>query len=327
MSFLLRLCLGLLILVPAVANAQLSSVLEIPSNGDQLSGIGVISGWKCEAAGDITVQVGEAAPLPTLYGLARGDTSSVCGDDGDNGFVTYFNWATLPDGEHTVRAYDNGVEFAENTVTVTRAGKEFLTNASDKPIRVPDFPAPGETTTFQWNRSTQHLEMTMWTQPTDLGTCVEALTVGTEEQCSGTVSIGGTRGSYTFTVDMDGQACISTSFNIGSINGCFTSLPDAVNEQLGVTAIKNPDGSWTISIAEDPVRVDLGSCTVGLTVAQGESCSGSILGTSFTFFVDTNGQGCVESALVNQCYASDIDLLGASGSRNDDGSWTIRTLP
>ena len=60
MSFLLRLCLGLVILAPSLAHAQ--SVLEIPSDGDQLSGIGVISGWKCEAEGDITVKVDDGLP-------------------------------------------------------------------------------------------------------------------------------------------------------------------------------------------------------------------------------------------------------------------------
>ena len=41
-----------LLLSPAWA---LANRLEIPGNGATVSGIGVISGWKCEAVGDITV--------------------------------------------------------------------------------------------------------------------------------------------------------------------------------------------------------------------------------------------------------------------------------
>ena len=49
MYSLLRLYLGLVFLAPALAHAQ--SALDIPGDGDTLSGIGVISGWKCEAQG------------------------------------------------------------------------------------------------------------------------------------------------------------------------------------------------------------------------------------------------------------------------------------
>ena len=59
MSFLLRLCLGLVILAPSLALAQLTELLETPGDGDKLSGIGVIRGWKCEA-GDITVKFFDA---------------------------------------------------------------------------------------------------------------------------------------------------------------------------------------------------------------------------------------------------------------------------
>ena len=62
MSFWLRLCLGLLVLAPSLAVAQSTANLEIPGDGARLSGIGVISGWKCEADGDITVRFDDAGP-------------------------------------------------------------------------------------------------------------------------------------------------------------------------------------------------------------------------------------------------------------------------
>ena len=48
MYFFPRLCVyGLVVLASALAHAQ--GVLEIPGDGGKLSGIGVISGWKCNA--------------------------------------------------------------------------------------------------------------------------------------------------------------------------------------------------------------------------------------------------------------------------------------
>ena len=58
MYLLLRLC-GLIILTPALVHA---AVLEIPGNGAKLSGIGVISGWKCEASGPLTVSFNGGRP-------------------------------------------------------------------------------------------------------------------------------------------------------------------------------------------------------------------------------------------------------------------------
>ena len=156
MSALLALCLGLVLLSPALTRAQ--SALDIPGNGNTLSGIGVISGWKCQAAGDITISLDAGDPIPAAYGFPRGDTASECGDDGHNGFFSFFNWAILGDGTHTAVAYDNGVEFARSTFTVVTSGEEFLIGASGE-CTIPAFPAPGETARFAWNQSTQHLEM------------------------------------------------------------------------------------------------------------------------------------------------------------------------
>ncbi len=156
-AFLLRLCLVSVLLAPSLAYAQLTGVLEIPGNGVTLSGVGVISGWKCEAAGDITIRLNDGAPIPATYGLPRTDTSGVCGNDGNNGFFSYTNWGNLGDGEHTVVAYDNGEEFGRSTFTVVTFGTAFLTGAQAR-VTVENFPSPGETTVLAWNQSTQHFE-------------------------------------------------------------------------------------------------------------------------------------------------------------------------
>ena len=154
MAFVLRLCLGLLILIltPALTPA---ATLEIPGDGATLSGIGVISGWKCAVTGTITVRIDGGNPIPMLYGSERGDTRGACGDSA-NGFVAIFNWGLLDDGTHTAVASDGAGEFARSTFTVTTFGEEFVEGASGE-CTIAGFPAPGESSLFAWNEATQGL--------------------------------------------------------------------------------------------------------------------------------------------------------------------------
>ncbi len=339
MSFLLRLCLGLFLLAPSLAHAQ--SSLDIPSEGDKLSGIGLISGWKCEADGEITITfytedsdgnlMPASDPIPMTYGASRADTSPACGnDDGNNGFYALWNWAILGDGEHTAVASDNSGEFARNTFTVTTAGTEYLVGAS-KEVTVTDFPNSGDTTTLEWNQSTQHFEMVMRTPATDLGTCVEELTVGTEEMCSGSLTIAGSTISYTFTVNADGEACIAGT-GVAAIDGCHAASLPAALDQLGISITRNDDGSWTINSLPSSGPFDLGTCEVGLTVQPGEMCSGTLLGIGYTFTVNAEGEACVDDRadLFDGCYSTGLPSavveLGVDVTRNDDGSWTINDL-
>ena len=154
MTTLLRLCLVFILWAPSLAYA---AVLENPSGGNFYSGIGVISGWKCRVEGQLTVRFNGGDSIPLSYGSERPDTAGVCGDT-NNGFVAIWNWARLDDGEHTAVAYDNGVEFDRSTFEVATTGEEFVEGASAR-VEVPDFPSPGESTWFEWNEATQHLEM------------------------------------------------------------------------------------------------------------------------------------------------------------------------
>ncbi len=155
---LLRFCygIGIVFLAPALAY---SAFLEIPGNGSYLSGIGVISGWKCQANGQITVRFDGGGPIPLAYPTERPDTAGVCGDT-NNGFVAIMNWAELGRGRHTAVAYDNDVEFARSTFTVATLGLErkFVRNAGAF-FCASDFPERGETAFFVWNDETQHMEL------------------------------------------------------------------------------------------------------------------------------------------------------------------------
>ncbi len=138
---LLRLCITLCVLAPALAY---SAVLENPSGGNFYSGVGVVSGWKCDADGPLTVRFYDVNmapvwdPIPLAYPNERPDTARICGDT-DNGFVAIWNWANLGDGTYTAVVDDNGVEFGRSTFTVTTLGEAFVTGAQAR-VTVRDFP-------------------------------------------------------------------------------------------------------------------------------------------------------------------------------------------
>ncbi len=132
--------------------ADLSAVLENPSLGSSQSGVGIISGWACEA-GEIVIEL-DGSPVPAVYGTPRGDTRRVCGDS-NNGFSLLVNWSDLGAGEHAIRALVDGVEFARTTVRVTTFGVDFLRGASGT-FDLPNFPSSGATTVIQWEESLQN---------------------------------------------------------------------------------------------------------------------------------------------------------------------------
>ena len=97
-----------------------AGVVENPAPASFQSGIGVISGWVCDAE-TVEIVMNEGPPWMAAYGTSRADTAGVCGDT-DNGFGLLFNWNLLGDGEHTVITLVDGVELARTRVTVTTLG-------------------------------------------------------------------------------------------------------------------------------------------------------------------------------------------------------------
>ncbi len=147
--------------------------LENPGPNSFQSGIGVISGWVCEAdAVEIEIEPESGAVLreTAAYGTERADTATrrkdgtvICGDT-DNGFGLLFNWNRLGDGEHTVVALVDGVELGRATVTVTTLDEEFLRDVAGECL-VDDFPLPGETVTVEWQETQQNFVMTRGMRP------------------------------------------------------------------------------------------------------------------------------------------------------------------
>ena len=133
--------------------SALTGYLENPGPNSFQSGVGVLSGWVCEAE-EVVIAIGTLAPQVAAYGTERLDTQDACGDT-DNGFGLLFNWNLLGDGEHEVVAYVDDEELGRATVQVTTLGQEFLRGAEGECV-VPDFPMPGETVTLAWQQNQQN---------------------------------------------------------------------------------------------------------------------------------------------------------------------------
>jgi len=128
-------------------------VLENPLPNSFQSGVGIISGWACEA-NKLEIQINDGALFEAAYGTSREDTRGVCGD-ANNGFGLTFNWNLLGDGEHTIRALADGVEFGSVTFQVATFGVEFLTDVSGN-FSIPDFPQLETDVRVRWQQSLQN---------------------------------------------------------------------------------------------------------------------------------------------------------------------------
>ncbi len=100
------------------------------------------------------VQIDGGARRRVAYGTARGDTVETCGD-ADNGFGYTVNWNALGDGDHSLRAFADGVEFANVGFTVTTLGVEYLQGASGE-YTLPNFPVTGNDITVRWSEPHQN---------------------------------------------------------------------------------------------------------------------------------------------------------------------------
>ena len=132
-------------------------VLENPSPDSQHSGIGIISGWSCDAESLAVIIDGQE--MVPAYRTERLDTETVCGDV-NNGFGLLFNWNILGDGLHTIVLVLDGQEVAESSFTVTTLGEEFVRDVSDASCVVADWPSTGEDVTLQWQQNSQNFVIT-----------------------------------------------------------------------------------------------------------------------------------------------------------------------
>ncbi len=136
----------------AVEITFVQGYLENPGADSFQSGVGILSGWVCDAE-VVEIEL-NGMPQETAYGTERLDTAGVCGDT-DNGFGLLFNWNLLRDGEHEVVALVDGVELGRASVTVTTLGAEFLRGVTGT-CEAEDFPTLGERVTLVWQQNSQN---------------------------------------------------------------------------------------------------------------------------------------------------------------------------
>jgi hypothetical protein len=137
------------------AQQAIPGALENPGAGAKMSGIGIVSGWRCEG-GEITARFNDGDPIEVAYGTPRGDTRGQCADSEqvDNAYVLQWNYALLGDGDQTLRLYDDGVEFAASNFSVQTLGAPFVRDLSgDYLLR--DFPEAGDEAVIEWQQGKQ----------------------------------------------------------------------------------------------------------------------------------------------------------------------------
>ena len=129
--------------------------LENPGPGARMSGIGIVSGWRC-SGNNITARFDDGDPIPVAYGTPRRDTRGQCDDPEriNNAYVLQWNYALLGDGEHTLRLFDDGVEFASAAFTVQTLGEPFVRGLSGEYL-VDDFPEDGQAVILEWQQGKQ----------------------------------------------------------------------------------------------------------------------------------------------------------------------------
>ena len=141
--------------------------LEVPASGATMSGIGLISGWHCDAV-EISVIIDDEPPQLAGYGTDRNDTLEPC-DDADNGFGMLFNFGLLESGAHTIRVLADGVEFDRARFDSLRLSTGSFSTDIEGSVEVSDFPKPGHTTTLRWDESSQRFSITSETGPNTAG--------------------------------------------------------------------------------------------------------------------------------------------------------------
>ena len=143
-----------------------AATLENPARGAVVSGLGFISGWKCNAR-RITVRINDGPALPVAMRQSRADTRSACGGATNNGFIAQMNWMILGDGTHQITAYDDGVQFASATFDVVTTGVEFLKGVTGSGTATL---SNGQRATLEWSEASQSFVATEYTDPSGGGT-------------------------------------------------------------------------------------------------------------------------------------------------------------
>ena len=254
------------------------SVFENPQPGSFQSGVGVISGWACDAERiDVVFNPGteNEATFQAAYGTDRGDTQGHCNDI-NNGFGLLFNWNLLDDGQHTVSARADGVEFGSATFTVTTLGEEFLRGAS-REFFIEDFPADGNEVILGWQETIQNFTIQGGMGSSSGGTSgtppriLENPPPGSFQSGLGVISgwvCDAERIDVVFNPGTENEAIFQAAY--GTDRGDTQGHCNDINNGFGLLFNWNllDDGQHTVSARAD--GVEFGSATVRVTTFDTE---------------------------------------------------------
>ncbi len=231
-----------------------------------VSGIGFISGWKCNS-NDIELWLTGperegVLKLDPAQNMPRSDTAGVCLGEENNGFIIQVNWNDLI-GYDMVVARDNGEAFDSRSFTIGHTGLPFIQDKAGTEVEVVDFPSPGKATTLTWSTATQHFEVS-GTQ--DINTCAgDACPPGSGE--------GGREGDD----DSDDPVTVNgyTIYSAPNMTDC--------DGEWETISTKQADGTWVSGwfCEEDGLRAN--SCQRGREFGWDAWCSVSETCTNENF--------------------------------------------
>ena len=273
--------------------------LEAPSQGSHESGIGLIRGWACEAS-SIEISIDGGTHQAIAYGSDRPDTESTCGDR-NNGFGFTQNWSEVGDGTHNLRAYRDGVEFANVNFAVATVNRETYLTGLSRQFKFADFPETGQTTTAQWSESNQNFIVSRTTATPSRLALIAAITdVLNPMAVAGKSSDTASGESTGVRADKrsDGQLTRLTGLTWANVsNGQSTDLqlaenglPAVYTDSNGTEAqLTNFDpaaGTMTVSFSRNdtaqgnPVTVPLDGGRLGALQTMAERVRQALMGTS-----------------------------------------------
>ncbi|MBB1126917.1 hypothetical protein [Thiospirillum jenense] len=150
---------SMVICIAPFSTANADGYLEIPQVNSFQSGVGLVSGWHCNA-GRVDIQIDGGRFISTAYGTERADTQSVCGD-ANNGFSFLINYSGLSNGVHTIKAYADGddVPFGSSSFYTQNLGQEFVRGLTAS-FPLENFPAAGQTSIITWQEANQNFIVT-----------------------------------------------------------------------------------------------------------------------------------------------------------------------
>jgi hypothetical protein len=134
--------------------ATVLGVLENPSDNGRSSGIGLASGWVCDAD-EVEIVIDGTIRLQAAYPTARADTVDECAGSFATGFGVLFNWNLLSNGPHTAVALADGMEFDRSEFRVRKLGGSFL-RGLDKTLVLPNFPTNATDVEVEWVEASQN---------------------------------------------------------------------------------------------------------------------------------------------------------------------------